>query len=58
MKGILFGITSGMRGVIVLMTGMPFRAFVEALGSISANCRRLSHMGKQEVTLHKKCSML
>jgi hypothetical protein len=34
--GMLFGIASGTRGVIVLMTGMSFRAFVGALGSIIA----------------------
>jgi hypothetical protein len=30
------GIASGMRGMIVLMTGISFRAFMGALGSISA----------------------
>jgi hypothetical protein len=51
----LFSIASGMSGMIVLMTGMSFRAFVAVSGLISAimhvtSCRRLPHMGKQEVT--------
>jgi hypothetical protein len=36
MRGMLFGIASGTNGVIVLMTGMSFRAFVGVSGSISA----------------------
>jgi hypothetical protein len=35
-RGMLLGITSGTRGVIVLMTSMLFRAFVGVLGFISA----------------------
>jgi hypothetical protein len=36
MRGMLFGIASGMSSVIVLMTGMSFRAFMGVSGSISA----------------------
>jgi hypothetical protein len=35
-RGMLFGIASGMSSVIVLMTGMSFRAFMGVSGLISA----------------------
>ncbi len=35
-RGMLFGIASGTSGMIVLMTGMSFRAFMGVLGLISA----------------------
>jgi hypothetical protein len=50
-KGMLFGIASGARGMIVLMAGLHGSLRFGNCHDV-ANCRRLSHMGKQEVTLH------
>jgi hypothetical protein len=36
MRGMLLGITSGMRGMILLITGLLFRAFMGVSGLISA----------------------